>query len=471
MIYQKFISAILLGILITIPLIFGAVHPIVRGVYVAVLLVGCGGWLLVNKDIKLPSITSFWILAPLFLIAYIILQSIPLPLWFIDIVSPARAGRVEVVNTLASTDIKWTTISDNGIIGFYRSFFLFGLILYYLSLTSLLENNRKFITTLIFVLIAVGTFEAVYGILQFLKPQLGILWLSIKSRAAYGTIIYKNQYASFLNMIWPLAVTGGALYLIKKKNRKRDDGQSSVKKTVDSFTTTKIQAPLFLFAAGLMILAVLFSLSRGGILSMMAVGLLLVWMLSFSRKGKLIFLSLFGLVIAGYITLLGFDTLVARFGSLGKSGSGRMDIYINSIPMFLENWTTGIGLGSYNLLSPIYLKGFPATVHFDRAHNEYLELAIELGAPCAIILFCWIGGGMLKLFVRLTGSMKYNPANRDMNAIGAAAFAGLCGFLLHGVADFGWRLPVNLVYAVTLLSLLTVCLKPSRTFKNIAEGR
>jgi O-antigen ligase len=137
--------------------------------------------------------------------------------------------------------------------------------------------------------------------------------------------------------------------------------------------------------------------------------------------------------------------------------------------MLLDHWTTGIGLGSYNLLSPIYLKGFPATFHFDRAHNEYLELVIELGAPFATILFCWIGGGMLKFLVRLTGSMKYNPANRDMNAIGAAAFCGLCGFLLHGVADFGWRLPVNLMYAVTLLSLLTVCLKPTGTLKKRAE--
>jgi hypothetical protein len=30
----------------------------------------------------------------------------------------------------------------------------------------------------------------------------------------------------------------------------------------------------------------------------------------------------------------------------------------------------------------------------------------------------------------------------------------LVGFLAHGLVDFGWRLPANLVYAATLLAII-----------------
>ncbi len=52
------------GIIITIPLLFGAVHPLVSGIYVCLMLVGCGGWLLLTMQPGKTSLLSPWTLVP-----------------------------------------------------------------------------------------------------------------------------------------------------------------------------------------------------------------------------------------------------------------------------------------------------------------------------------------------------------------------------------------------------------------------
>ncbi len=43
---EKLAQGLVLFLLATLPLIFGAVHPIVQAVYTLLILVGLGGWLL-----------------------------------------------------------------------------------------------------------------------------------------------------------------------------------------------------------------------------------------------------------------------------------------------------------------------------------------------------------------------------------------------------------------------------------------
>ena len=218
-----------------------------------------------------------------------------------------------------------------------------------------------------------------------------------------------------------------------------------------------------------MILAVMFSLSRGGILSMVLTAILLALILPFSTKGKIKFFAVFGVLILGYVLLLGIDTIVTRFDTISDSGGTRLNVYRYSLPMLMDHWLTGIGMGSFYLLSPIYLKGFPETIQFWRVHNEYLELFLELGVPMAILFFSWIFSGLLVLVVRLRRALHHSRADLVGGAIAAACLCGLLGFLFHGLADFGWRLPVNLVYAVTLLAIAISCLYPAETQETTPE--
>lgn len=468
------------GIVATIPLIFGAVHPIVLGFYVLVILAGLGGWLIFSpsndqQGAQPPSLAEVFLsAAPFLLILYVILQSVPLPLEWLELLSPERAHRVQMVNILAGTELQRATLSDNGPFGLYRAFLLLALLLYYFSVKRLLTTQPGFDKTLVLCLISVGAFQALYGLIQFINPQVGILWLSIPSRAAYGTIIYKNQYASLLNMIWPLALAGAAVLSVRRRGKKRGKGIfRRLWASFDEFSTTSLHGPLLLFATGGMLLAVLFSLSRGGILTMLLVALLLLVILPFSRAWKFGFLALFIALIAGYGSLLGLDILLARFDSLDNSGAVRLQLYLASLPLLAEHWLTGIGLGSYTLLSPVYLKGFPAHILFDRVHNEYLELLIELGIPAASLFFIWILVGMGKLATGLISAKRKHandPAARDRLILGTAAFCGLIGFFVHGVVDFGWRLPANLVYCTTLLAICVTSIEPKPTAAVISES-
>lgn len=458
---QRSAAYLVYGIVTTIPLIFGAVHPIVLGSYVYVMLAGLGTWLLLDHETgRFPNL-SFWTIVPLILIAYLILQSIPIPLSWLDWLSPQRAERVRMVNELAGTGLQHISISENGPVGFFRSFFLLATLLYYLSVKRLLMERQNFQETLIYCLVGVGVFEAVYGLIQFVNPQMGILWLANPERAAHGTIIYKNQYASLLNMIWPLALVSGVLaYMNRRKNKPGRSLGHRMRTAVDEFSTTNLQAPLMIFAACTMILSILFSLSRGGILAMVLITLLLLVTLPFSKARKFGSLAVFVCLIVGYGTLLGLDTIVNRFDTLDSSGAHRLEIYLASLPILWDHWLTGIGLGSYALLSPLYLKGFPANILYDYVHNEYLELLIELGIPVAMLLFAWILAGMTKLVAGLIFWQKHPDIEPNRRVVGIAAFCGLVGFFIHGLADFGWRLPVNLVYCATLLAICVCSIKP-----------
>lgn len=444
-------------LLIAFPLLFGAVHPLVLGVYTFMILVGIGGWLLLNPAQDASLSLSFWWLVPLILIGYLIFQAIPLPLELVEILSPNRAARIQKVNELAGTSVQWVPLSDNGVTGLYRSFFLVSLFLYFVGLKRLMSHNSKTFVLIFWCIIGVGAFEAFYGLLQFVKPNLGVLWIKITAgRAAHGTIIYKNQYASLLNMIWPLAASGSAIYALRGEE---ESGARHRRRNFEQrLSNSKTQSTLMFGAAILMVLAVLFSLSRGGILTMLLVAVLLTLLLPFTTRKKLIYLGLFMVIIVGYGSMLGIDTIISRFGTISGSGETRLKLYLLSMPMVFDHWLTGIGLGSYSLLSPMYLEGFPTGRHADRVHNEYLELLIELGIPMALLLVFWLFGGIVKILVTLKSAHSLQRVNQQRVILALAATCGLIGFLAHGLVDFGWRLPANLFFATTLLAIIAVCL-------------
>lgn len=446
-------------VLATVPLLFGAVHPIVYGSYVVLVLVGLGFWLCIlvpGQGLVLTK--NGWLFPLLFLLLYTAVQSVPLPLAWIEILSPARAFRVQMVNGLAETQQNFVSLSDHGLLSITQVILFLALLVYFLSLNALMQSDGKVFHVIFWIIIALGVFEALYGLFQFLNPHIGILWLPLKSRAASGTIIYKNQYASFLNMCWPLALAGATICLTgNKKTTRRKRRYRKMRERLRRMDNEAKRTPLFFFATGIMILAVLFSLSRGGIISMFLVMLLLNSILPITRKWKFIFGGLFLVFVLGYGSLLGMVTLISRFDNIGSSGSGRWAVYLASLPLLRDHLFVGIGFGSYSLLSPVYLKGITNVGHFDNAHNEYLQLAIELGVPAALFFFSWLFYTMMRAGQRLLAKIKKKSEHQidSVLVIGSAAFCGLIGFFIHGAIDFGWHLPANLFYATTLAALLS----------------
>ena len=138
-----------------------------------------------------------------------------------------------------------------------------------------------------------------------------------------------------------------------------------------------------------------------------------------------------------------------------QGGENRINIWLSSLPMLQDHLWAGAGIGSYSMLSDIYLKLFPEHIIFDRAHNDYLEFAIEFGLPAALFFFS-VFLLFLLLYIKKICPYTKKQLFRIPSAIiiSVVSAAALIGFIIHGTVDFGWRLPVNLLYVTTLFVLL-----------------
>ena len=460
-------------ILGTIPLLFGGVHPVVSGAYTLFIFIILGGWLLLNTSFfHYQVLCSAGIILFCLLIIVIILSTVPVPITWLQTLSPARFASIQPANNLGGINIQYASLSHNPDAGILTFTFLIALVIYSLVLNILLKNDRVFLKKILYICSAVGIFEAMYGLVQAANPHIGVLWLNDIRQfqgMARGTIIYKNQYAALLNMIWPLTF-GAALLCFKGTTPHRKSSHSTVsalsalprpshrrkkKRPAHSPTKHRLQGYILLFFTSILMLANLFSQSRGGTLSMIFIVFLLVLVIPISYRIKSFFSISLLLFIALYGSLIGFNNIFERFMLIQESSDVRLNIWLSSLPMLRDYIFSGSGIDSYITLSAVYLKHFPENILFDHAHNDYLEFAIELGLPLALFFFTAFIIIFLRTIKKIWPYTKTRFTALPSSVIIALVSApALAGFLVHGTVDFGWRLPANLFYATTLIVLL-----------------
>lgn len=118
-----------------------------------------------------------------------------------------------------------------------------------------------------------------------------------------------------------------------------------------------------------------------------------------------------------------------------------------SLPLIAQRPWFGHGGGTYVLaLPPIKPAGFPH--HWDHAHNDYVEVAVDTGL---------VGLGLLLLLaaasawraVRLIDDRR-PPLDRGA---GVATLTALCCMALHSMVDFNLQIPANALTLVLLCAL------------------
>ncbi len=460
-------------VLATIPLIFGARHPLVHGLYSFCLLMAGGIWLVLNFAENKKRLFSFNSLAPLAIILFIVVSALPLPLFLVRLLSPVRAENLAAAARIAKLQDLVTSLSYYSPGSMFYAIYGLGLFFFFLAFSSFLRSSANQRTTL-WIITLVGVFEAIYGLLQAMNPTLGVLWLpsDISSMGcARGTIIYRNQYAAFLNLCWPMAlVLGISLYkpiLTKLEFLRKQKKRLSIADRIE-FLFHKATIPFW--SGAFMILALIFSRSRGGIVVMLIIVGLLIFLLPFSRRSKILSVVLLSLFIFVYGGMIGFQVVTNRFMFFYNSALFRFHLWFVSLAMLKDHLVTGIGMGSYQFLSPLYLKGVPDRLWFDHAHNEYVEMAIELGLPAMLLFMVWLVRGMIGYWRQIMQSRKTAAEGRSGQIVAIGAFCGISGFLLHATVDFVWRLPANVVYAVALLALLSAAAKQKKSCKDENEN-
>ena len=134
----------------------------------------------------------------------------------------------------------------------------------------------------------------------------------------------------------------------------------------------------------------------------------------------------------------------------------------NTLDAILDHWPWGSGMGSFTLVYPPYgARTGIFTNYVNHAHNDWLELILEGGAPMI---------GVLAAALILLGVAIFRPGTSDIQR---AAFLVILFLMLHSLADYPLRpLALSSVFALCAAIILTRPQSGGKSRRNrIRSGR
>jgi len=376
--------------------------------------------------------------------AYILLQMIPLPLAFIEAISPERvASQKDVKDTLGFLSISQDT-------GSTLSFFIKSVAYtVFFSLCVLLVNTKKKIQVLAYVVIYSALFQAVYGSLMTLSgAEYGFLSKKIYGIGnATGTFINRNHFAGYLEI--SLAIGTGVM-ISNLSGRKLGYGtRQKIRNLIVLMFSKKLRLRTYL---SIMVIALVLTHSRMGntafFVSLTVSGASLFLLAKEKRKSLAVFIiSVIAIDIFIVGAWFGLEKVTDRIENTTITKEQRLDVdryaldYITNYPL------VGSGAGTFFAIFPKY-RGSDVKKYFDHAHNDYIELISEVGVFGVVMLFSIVAMSIYK-------SVLSMYQRRDSLVVGMAfaVFMGVLSIMIHSFVDFNLQIPANALLFILLLSL------------------
>lgn len=380
---------------------------------------------------------------PVFLIGLVLLQIVPLP------VSWARVFGIRSFDppdhfSFTISAAPYQTVSHLLALVTYLTAF-------YLVLAICADHRAR--KRLALALLAIGLFEAFYGLVQYLTGWQQIFFYPKKFylEDATGTYINRNHFAGMLEMILPFAVILALQHLWRLRQRI----------TAETADTRKLASSaefpfllFWIFIAALFFSALVSSHSRMGILSavvsLISV-LTLVGSSTLSTRGRVAVGALFLMSTVGLAVWVGSEPAIARFETLNaqysRPGQDRLSIWRDTLQLIRRHPILGSGFGSFATVYPFVQTAFLNNV-VDHAHCDYLEVAAELGLPGGMVVF-----GSIFWVLGVTYRRCKNGAADYDKSISLACFGSILAILLHSLADFNLYIPANALIFVIILAL------------------
>ena len=295
------------------------------------------------------------------------------------------------------------------------------------------RRDEKSVLRFFNFLFVIGVIEALLGLFQYLAAPGWIFGYINSFNNSSGTLINRNHFAGLLEMI--VAVSFGLAYI---GMRHYEIARSYV----------------FLLGGAVMGLAILFSLSRMGIASLLVTLAFLFVMIIFTgspmRRAMGLGAAFAGILAAG-VFWIGIGGILERYGYLLKEDAalleGRTIVYWDTLNMIADN-PRGIGGGKYQDVFRRY-QTFRPDALFDHAHNDYLESIAEWGILDACLF--WICVFSVVVF-GIRGFFRKRSA--EERGVILACSGGLFAILLHSLTDFNLQIPSNAIVFFSLVGIL-----------------
>ncbi|HWQ33276.1 MAG TPA: O-antigen ligase family protein [Blastocatellia bacterium] len=318
------------------------------------------------------------------------------------------------------------------------------------------------------------------GSFYWLRP------LTWEASSVFGPFVNHNHFAGYVELLIPLPIALIVTGAVRGAER------------------------LFYgFAAALMGVAVVFTLSRGGIISLLA-QLILIALLGrrvarereaerysdwkdeqpgripsvvaafLSRVGAVAAISLVILVGIFWIDAEPVIQRVTRGQMLSAEAAPQTETFFSSrgwiwkdtLKMIRANPVSGVGLGAYATAYPIYSGSDELNV--SQAHNDYLQVLADGG---------FIGGAIAVWFlIAVFQAIRRSCRARDPLLAGLAlgCSTAIVGLLIHSLFDFNLQLPSTSLLFLIMTAILShlataatekASLENRASIRNINEGR
>ena len=152
------------------------------------------------------------------------------------------------------------------------------------------------------------------------------------------------------------------------------------------------------------------------------------------------------LVGAGALALwVGVEPVVERYQSAESAYLLRSAIWADTASLIREHPLLGTGLGTFGIVYP-QVQTTALNFQVDHAHNDYLEVATELGLPGALLLF-----GLIWTVLWRAITVFYNSPRQRERFLLLGCCGSILAILFHSFTDFNLQVPANaMVFAVIL---------------------
>ncbi|HMF88729.1 MAG TPA: O-antigen ligase family protein [Gemmatimonadaceae bacterium] len=288
-------------------------------------------------------------------------------------------------------------------------------------------------------LVILGVIVATVGIVQraTFNGKIYGFWENVQHGLVFGPFVNRNHFAGWMLMVIPV----GFGYFLAAASRGMDGRKPGLRNLLLWFSSEAAsRAMLTGFAILVMALSLVLTMSRSGMLALLAAMLVAGTMTARRQSGishRAVTVGYLIFLLVAVVSWVGIDQIASRFAEADLTSiNERPAIWADTARIVKDFWLTGTGLNTYGVSTLFYQTSMPGQ-HLREAHSDYLQLAAEggllLGIPIAITIVAFVRA--LRQRVREdVGSIWW---------IRMGAITGLIAIALQSIVEFSLQMPGN----------------------------
>jgi O-antigen ligase len=296
-----------------------------------------------------------------------------------------------------------------------------------------------------------GVVMAIAGVVQkaLWNGKIYGFWTPNEAGDSFGPFVNRNHFAGWMLMALPLVIG----YFFGRVARGMRDVKPGWRNRLVWFSSADASKTILAgFAALLMALALVLTMSRSGAIGLLVALVIAGWFVTRRQSTPLrravlaTFLVFVGVFVVWWV---GIDRLENRFNETGSvvGLNGRLGIWADTWRIAGRYLLFGTGLNTFGTATLFYQTADLAR-HYVQAHNDYLQLLSDGGLliciPAVILIFVFVG--------RVARRLGESSSDADY-WIRIGAVTGILAIAFQEAFDFSLQMPGNAALFVLLLVL------------------